>query len=115
MRGKHVHPSARIDLGGITPARAGKTIRGRDLRTGREDHPRACGENIGNSSLFLVSKGSPPRVRGKHYPPKLFAFPDGITPARAGKTKVGISVDIINKDHPRACGENRDTRGKYWS
>ena len=33
----------------------------------------------------------------------------GITPADAGKTTVKVTVDDIDWDHPRGCGENADT------
>ena len=71
-----------------------------------KDHPRVCGENIGNSSLFLVSKGSPPRVRGKQSQPRSATSVIRITPACAGKTLPSISVLVKLQDHPRVCGEN---------
>ena len=29
---------------------------------------------------------------------------NGITPAHAGKTLIGLSCQTVLKDHPRACG-----------
>ena len=52
--------------------------------------------------------GSPPRMRGK---PRERCGTDairGITPAHAGKTKLAFIADYNGRDHPRACGENRN-------
>ena len=90
----------------ITPARAGKTSsQGRLSRRG-EDHPRACGENPDRLWAVLHEAGSPPRVRGKPNRAGITAVPQGITPARAGKTHSCAAAPPPAWDHPRACGEN---------
>ena len=38
---------------GITPARAGKTLRVKHCEDMPEDHPRACGENIFHLMMIL--------------------------------------------------------------
>ena len=49
--------------------------------------------------------GSPPRVRGKAYPPFQPDMVTGITPARAGKSTGNRENAPYGRDHPRACGE----------
>ncbi|EHO16010.1 hypothetical protein HMPREF9623_01556 [Stomatobaculum longum] len=111
----------------ITPACAGKTNGFYLSCCISWDHPRVCGENRFRKGgktytegspprvrgkLFFLKKwltmlGSPPRVRGKHAVKK--SFPDSIriTPACAGKTLLKAPADLLVKDHPRVCGENR--------
>ena len=45
-------------------------------------------------------------MRGKLTDKKLRMIPFRITPAYAGKTKLGLTVNVVYKDHPRVCGEN---------
>ena len=51
----------------------------------RRDHPRVCGEKIGEKGNVATIPGSPPRMRGKGigFCVRLMLF--GITPACAGK------------------------------
>ena len=50
-------------------------------------------------------KGSPPPMRGKGKPWALFFRVHRITPAYAGKSSLTLSHKLIQKDHPRLCGE----------
>ena len=50
--------------------------------------------------------GSPPQVRGKLVFTEGTDIPLRITPAGAGKTTIKLTVDDIDWDHPRRCGEN---------
>ena len=106
VRGKRVRALLHAGVGRITPARAGKTP-GQHFGCKKiQDHPRACGENVGVKMENEKKEGSPPRVRGKHrypYHPRARA---GITPARAGKTEADTPHRGNIGDHPRACGEN---------
>ena len=70
------------------------------------DHPRACGENLASTGSNPSIKGSPPRVRGKLRLAVEVGVSRRITPARAGKTWVAVTVERCREDHPRACGEN---------
>ena len=106
MRGKHnVRPAVHVPHR-ITPACAGKTIRGALDSYFQEDHPRVCGENPSRSALPSSGRGSPPRVRGKHLFPDIALILAGITPACAGKTRPPPLAHLTQKDHPRVCGEN---------
>ena len=50
---------------GLIPAHAGKTLATRRLRRRKRAHPRACGENRANPTLWQCVLGSSPRMRGK--------------------------------------------------
>ena len=52
-----------------------------------------------------MRQGSPPRVRGKAIQARKDTSPFGITPARAGKSYLQLNQTILQRDHPRACGE----------
>ena len=86
MRGKPaIHggsPSSRR----ITPADAGKTYDNTVKTEPREDHPRGCGENNYGKEGTTMTKGSPPRMRGKPIAGRFRDVLGRITPADAGKT-----------------------------
>ena len=106
MRGKQTYMGYSFFNDRITPADAGKTRnRSRRCRS-RWDHPRGCGENRPTSRRLMVSRGSPPRMRGKHFHANAAPWADGITPADAGKTRIQILRGGQHQDHPRGCGEN---------
>ena len=89
----------------ITPAHAGKRWARRTHPHNAWDHPRPCGEKALSSKGYPSSTGSPPPMRGKaravHY---RHALP-GITPAHAGKRRMGAGRMDSGRDHPRPCGE----------
>ena len=106
MRGKRGEQAGGVAYGRITPAHAGKTPReSRHLRPSA-DHPRACGENIYAVEIDDEATGSPPRMRGKRWPPSRGTARTRITPAHAGKTWALTPSVALAPDHPRACGEN---------
>ena len=85
MRGK-VYNSSRVEQRNrITPAYAGKsdvTV----LQNGiAEDHPRLCGEKLLQYHRLIWYRGSPPPMRGKVSRKRIDLYPEGITPAYAGK------------------------------
>ena len=49
--------------------------------------------------------GSPPRMRGKAEPKRLWQLSGGITPAYAGKSNLLPHTRCRSWDHPRICGE----------
>ena len=65
MRGKGVEKSAENLQYGITPAYAGKRSALRAVSKVSEDHPRLCGEKLGQGSILFLLLGSPPPMRGK--------------------------------------------------
>ena len=89
MRGKVRLGAKAVGSTGITPAYAGKRLRSVKscIRTG--DHPRMCGEKDFMSLFRVISRGSPPHVRGKVFGDGSIGKATGITPACAGKSTVG--------------------------
>ena len=85
MRGKVIAEAGHHQIGGITPAYAGKSIS--SVQT----------EN--------TQEGSPPRMRGKELRVETCFSHDGITPAYAGKRQERLSSRTSHRDHPRVCGE----------
>ena len=69
----------------ITPAHAGKSLRG--MESGR------------------VLIGSPPHMRGKGISSAYLDGEKRITPAHAGKSSCIVASFNLSEDHPRTCGE----------
>ena len=95
---------------GITPACAGTTIVGRTPCIRIEDHPRLCGNDATSRQYRWEQLGSPPLVRER--PVSVASLPPvcRITPACAGTTLSLISSNLINRDHPRLCGNDKVLR-----
>ena len=89
----------------ITPACAGKSCSVRRQEPSEVDHPRVCGEKVSVSAVYVVSAGSPPRVRGKVDFWRWDFLHQRITPACAGKSTIKACNTALSKDHPRVCGE----------
>ena len=66
VRGKRLVYCACVDVNGITPAGAGKTLINVVCEPALKDHPRRCGENGLDFIGVCREFGSPPQVRGKH-------------------------------------------------
>ena len=109
MRGKQKAPDRASSRGRITPAHAGKTALQLLFRNGPADHPRACGENLSERLCQGPEGGSPPRMRGKRLCLLSLLRNPRITPAHAGKTHSTTGIQRFNTDHPRACGENKNS------
>ena len=105
MRGKAGAPRRVLWLFGITPACAGKRSVALKFVKILKDHPRVCGEKHLITSLFAMTIGSPPRVRGKAAHRSAWGCKPWITPACAGKSDAEIVVHSPLEDHPRVCGE----------
>ena len=149
MRGKPLISHLGKHAKRITPADAGKTVCTTTHTPVQWDHPRRCGENkttLRQCSYRLritpagagktrenrrnpaQAAGSPPQVRGKLTFAKNALGRFGITPAGAGKTRISCLRILLQKDHPRRCGENMippcrlcvntgsppQVRGKRW-
>ena len=105
-RGKLAIVAGLVTVGGLIPARAGKTRRRRAGRRLREAHPRAGGENHARKVAKPGDKGSSPRGRGKHLQATVSLLERRLIPARAGKTLTVITLTAWKRAHPRAGGEN---------
>ena len=91
---------------GIIPAHAGNTSRRTTSRLTSRDHPRACGEHLGELYDYSCEEGSSPRMRGT---PSFVLYADcrvGIIPAHAGNTSFLTNTTPPPRNHPRACGEH---------
>ena len=106
VRGKHVPGLHDGHVGGLIPARAGKTRRNQQTKPMTRAHPRACGENHARGTRGVRRQGSSPRVRGKPHHCRVDHQESGLIPARAGKTRSRASSWTGRRAHPRACGEN---------
>ena len=97
----------RIRDAGITPARAGKTIRVDRKVSLRWDHPRSRGKDPSTPCAICVVIGSPPLARERPDCEAAFMAADRITPARAGKT-LEEALHVTNcGDHPRSRGKDQ--------
>lgn len=90
---------------GITPAYAGKSLRGMIRFHHEWDHPRMCGEKLVTEFITRYMMGSPPRVRGKVSAWKILLHDGGITPACAGKSSIqhltaSLGEFEVQKGHP---------------
>ncbi|SCQ64065.1 Hypothetical protein PFR_JS9-2_2013 [Propionibacterium freudenreichii] len=110
MRGEPPPRDRRSCPIGITPAYAGRTQPQESAAAACTDHPRVCGENEGWRWWGLRYLGSPPRMRGERLPRSDSAFPEGITPAYAGRTLAEHPPEGRSPDHPRVCGENPEVK-----
>ena len=87
VRERHIARQRKRKLGGITPARAGKTgAEGLGPST-NGDHPRSCGKDVPCWMMTAWPTGSPPLVRERLCRLLRKSTFGGITPARAGKTQ----------------------------
>ena len=70
------------------------------------DHPRMCGEHVHHPCASWLLPGSSPHVRGARAQTKALDEMDGIIPACAGSTSAVLSIGVVDRDHPRMCGEH---------
>ena len=106
VRGKPGWVALYAGIGGLIPARAGKTpVDGVGIRDAWA-HPRACGENVDAAPERVCVMGSSPRVRGKLGCEVAHVAGTGLIPVRAGKTGLRSRARRGHRAHPRACGEN---------
>ena len=111
MRGAPIFIGLRDTPRGIIPALAGSTGRGLTIPTSSRDHPRACGEHVGEAERLPVGEGSSPRLRGAQKQGQGGHGRVGIIPALAGSTMYALNLQVWDGDHPRACGEHDDRQG----
>ena len=90
------------------PAHAGNTGVSSYIRYSRAVHPRACGEHVDPSGIFMSCGGPSPRMRGTPARRRCSARRARSIPAHAGNTKPGSTIYGFHTVHPRACGEHVD-------
>ena len=106
VRGKPVDDEPHRGHARIIPARAGQTEAYVYVCIIHPDHPRACGANVVEVLTWDGTRGSSPRVRGKHLCANASEWRRRIIPARAGQTRSNLARCRVKTDHPRACGAN---------
>ncbi len=89
---------------GLIPARAGRTRNLRGRRHLLRAHPRSCGADMRPLRGETWSSGSSPLVRGGRGTTDRHRCPDGLIPARAGRTRVRTVQGCHDEAHPRSCG-----------
>ena len=109
MRGKAEVMQIMTDLNRITPAYAGKRSFCQLAAWCRRDHPRLCGEKCPPVADMWKRSGSPPPMRGKVSTSLRWTAKCRITPAYAGKSFPQNRINIFVKDHPRLCGEKKES------
>ena len=108
VRGKVIKVDQQRISKRITPACAGKSFYKSEPTISERDHPRVCGEKEIRPSSRSMTRGSPPRVRGKVREKGLRTLDVRITPACAGKSDSEQRRQTKTGDHPRVCGEKPD-------
>ena len=76
----------------ITPACAGNSLLVINPRYVQLDHPRVCGEQYHSMDIWVLDKGSPPRVRGTAGVLTGACQLLRITPACAGTSRGGEEI-----------------------
>ena len=85
-RGKHAVSAPVLQVRGLIPAHAGKTLPDAACTSGQWAHPRSRGENVRPPSSERSTLGSSPLTRGKHTRKRQYLACSGLIPAHAGKT-----------------------------
>ena len=109
MRGARGAVGDAITKERIIPAYAGSTLVASSTAMSSRDHPRVCGEHALAVRVCCPDMGSSPRMRGAHSLINNSQFDIGIIPAYAGSTRAGRHSVSSARDHPRVCGEHRET------
>ena len=106
VRGKRGALPRLVRVLGLIPACAGKTLTAYLDGGTYTAHPRVCGENLEQSVGAVNTVGSSPRVRGKLNTRRAVELEERLIPACAGKTFSFVCCEIVERAHPRVCGEN---------
>src|SRR5690606_38035620 len=83
-RGRRQATTEGGQLGGLTPARAGKARAGAGTGGPARTHPRSRGEGTAPVRPCTTTSDSPPLARGRRETRQEAGKEDGLTPARAG-------------------------------
>ncbi len=100
----HVYNITLYCVVGITPARAGTTIRVSTSSCMDKDHPRSRGNYVLFSLQIATNPGSPPLARELRALRQEDNLQVRITPARAGTTYYSDNDNYGYRDHPRSRG-----------
>ena len=107
--GEHVSREAVIHvLRGSSPRMRGAPFFSLTDPGARPDHPRVCGEHTLPTWSMEFMGGSSPRMRGALLLFRGQSLDERIIPAYAGSTIRWMMTAVLDKDHPRVCGEHPD-------
>ena len=115
MRGTLLAAFLAVSRTGIIPAYAGNTTLLVCPCADGGDHPRICGEHEVVTNYSDAAKGSSPHMRGTPSRTRCEGRQSGIIPAYAGNTRYFRLDFIIDRDHPRICGEHRSSTSRILS
>ena len=104
VRGGPAGLDADLRVGGLIPARAGRTRRPAPSRSSPTAHPRSCGADETGQPIDWESIGSSPLVRGGLNLGVLAGTRRRLIPARAGRTRRPPPRLPGRPAHPRSCG-----------
>ncbi len=88
------------------PARAGTTVSSTRYGTSVGEDPRACGDDPFGQACGDLRGGRSPRVRGRHASREPRVSGEWKIPARAGTTPVAHVCIGVEREDPRACGDD---------
>ena len=89
----------------IIPTRVGRRNCESPWRSGKPDHPHACGEKLSRIAGPECDIGSSPRVWGEGADRPAVRHPVRIIPTRVGRSAPPSTSRCRCSDHPHACGE----------
>ncbi len=107
--GKGRWPRASLDVPRIIPTRVGKGARAPSRRSGSRDHPHAGGERSARAGAEVSEGGSSPRGWGKAAPFRSRRRRLRIIPTRVGKGDCRPGSRRLDRDHPHAGGERKQS------
>ena len=70
-----------------------------------EDHPHACGDKLASAFQSIFFLGSSPCVWGQEDCGNCRYGHVRIIPMRVGTSFALNDTDVVNRDHPHACGD----------
>ena len=89
----------------IIPTRVGTSGYSHNNSRLNKDHPHACGDKSYTTTICEHPIGSSPRVWGQVSIDVLRLAPYRIIPTRVGTRSLQDFYNVVNKDHPHACGD----------
>ena len=89
----------------IIPTRVGTSKIVLEENVATEDHPHACGDKYNNNDIFILRRGSSPRVWGQETVIQFSQRGCRIIPTRVGTSNHLLGDFFRCGDHPHACGD----------
>ena len=106
MRGRHIRGRWYTSRSRLTPANAGTTRYVAMAARRHGAHPRECGDDLTGGVAPPLTRGSPPRMRGRRGRRRERRAVRWLTPANAGTTAEYSAEGYFKEAHPRECGDD---------